>query len=196
MKKILFFVVLFVGLMTSKAYAKTEDTAIYNLSRETIIEEVEEDCSYIRNVPLEDELLKYICETCSQYGFDYEIFLGLLYVETGGTFKTNLVSKANAVGLCQIRVKYKEYFCESVGLKASDISLYNPYDSVHLAVALLNNIKQSCVKTYEGTDLYRVVLGIYNRGASGMKDYVEENGTLKTDYSEAILKRANTYKEG
>jgi len=188
LKRILFLVSLFVLLFTFKVYALTDDETTYKIRIETTV--IEKDTSFVRDIPLSEELQEYAFDLCSQFGFDYELFLALMWIETGGTYKTNLVSKSEAIGICQLRKKYKESFCEIAGLDPVKVSLYDPEDSMYLSIALLNSIKQSCYRSFHDEDLTHVMLGIYNRGASGMKKYTDRYNTIETEYSNAIIERA------
>jgi len=55
---------------------------------------------------------------------------------------------------------------------------------------LLSNLKQKYITDYKGTELYRYILGCYNRGETGMS----RRKSIKTEYSEMILEQAQKYK--
>lgn len=152
---------------------------------------IEQECDIIYpDIPLDEKLLDYIYKMCSEYGIDFYMFLGLIYVETGGTFKTDLVSETNDYGLCQINLKYKRYHCELFGLESKQLDLFNPYDNVYLSIRMLDRLRKEYVAEYEGVDLTAMILTAYNMGMTG----AERQKTEYSKYANAVIKKMEEFK--
>jgi soluble lytic murein transglycosylase-like protein len=142
-------------------------------------------------VPLDESLMEYIYNNCSEYEIDSEIFLALIDKETGGTFDEKLVSSTNDRGLCQINKRYQEYNLKLVGLDSKTFDAFDPYDSVLLSIKLLSYLKQQYAKDYTGTDLTAMMLSAYNMGMTG----AERQHSEYTSYSKAVIKLSKIYEE-
>ena len=142
-------------------------------------------------VPLDEKLMRYIYDNCSEHGIDASIFLALIEKETGGTFDANLVSPTNDRGLCQINKRYQNYNLKLVGLNSNTFDAFDPYDSVLLSVKLLSYLRQQYFFEYESLDLTAMMLSAYNMGMTG----AERQSSEYTSYSKAIIKLSQNYKE-
>jgi len=153
-----------------------------------------ENINTMNNIPLSKDLLNYINKNCSEYGISFPLFLGILDVETGGSFSFNLVSSTDDLGLAQHNRKYIEYHCDLLGMNYERFNPFDPYDSVLLSIKLLTSYRQEFCREYQGENLTEYSLGCYNRGISGMKEWSRKYG-LSTDYSKAVIKASEKYKE-
>ena len=166
MKRLFYLMAVFVFLLTIKVEATTKP-------------------------PLEPELISYIEIMCVEYGISVPTFYGLMDVETGGTFDSNLVSKTNDHGITQINGRYAEYFCEVLQIPFETFDPYNPYHSVNLSVRWLHRLQQQYVGNYTGESLRAMMLSAYNMGNAG----AERQPSEYTSYSKEVIKRSKKYME-
>ncbi|MDD3123209.1 MAG: transglycosylase SLT domain-containing protein [Candidatus Izemoplasmatales bacterium] len=146
------------------------------------------------NIPLDIELVDYIYNRTKEGDLPFHIFIALIDLETGETFNPNLISDTNDHGLCQINKRYFEYHCETAGVDYNTFDPYNPYHSVDVSIGVLNSLIERYKSDYIGTELIEYILSCYNRGETGVKNYIKSNGTFSTPYSRIIIDRSEKYK--
>ncbi len=183
MKRVFWLVFIFVCLFTTVSQAKPVKSFVihYEPSYRNVFSDI----------PLSNELISHMQCECDIFGIDFYVLLGLIHVETGGTFRSDLISDTNDYGLCQINKTYESYHCELVGIDPQTFDAFNPYNSVSLAVRLLARLQEKYSLRHEGKDLAMMYLGAYNRGESGM----EARSNIETSYAKKVLEMAEYYSQ-
>jgi len=145
-------------------------------------------------VPLDEDLMSYIYTTCEEMGIDSAVFLGLIDLETGGTFNPNLISDTDDHGICQINRRYFTDHCSTAGIDLDTFDPYDPYQSVYVSLSLLDALYNRYGNLYQGNDLTTYVLSCYNRGETGVKNMINRGDGHETLYSRIVLERAEKYR--
>ena len=149
---------------------------------ETIPEELQftseelkdEDGFVYYDIPLELDIQRHIFDECQLHEVPYELAMAVMYVETGGTYKTDLRSKTNDSGLFQINDVHKQW------LKESGINdLYNPYQNSSAGIWIL---KDSLSKG----DSIHTSLMVYNMGHGGARK-LWKKGIYSSKYSRKVV---------
>lgn len=141
-------------------------------------------------IPLDRDLISYIEKMSADHGIDPFLMIGLIHVETGGTFRTDLISITDDYGLCQLNARYIKYHCELFHFPYELFEPFNPYHSVYISVNMLSSLYRKYRTDFNREDITHYVLGCYNRGETGMQRY----GGLETEYSQAVIYWKNYYK--
>ncbi len=84
-------------------------------------------------------------------------------------------------GLFQINSRSEAWLASKAGLNKHDP--FNPEDSIKMGLWYLSYLKQRLSDEHS-------ILTAYNRGETGLKNYVAANGTPVSDYSRAVMSRA------
>lgn len=143
-----------------------------------VIEEVEElkdeDGFVYCDIPLELDIQRHIFDECKLYEVPYELAMAVMYVETGGTYKTDLRSKTNDSGLFQINDVHKQW------LKESGITdLYNPYQNSSAGIWILKDALS------KGDNIHTSLM-VYNMGHGGAKK-LWKKGIYSSKYSRKVV---------
>jgi len=93
---------------------------------------------FSEQVPLSEDLQKYLWEECQDTNCDYCFVLAIMDIETGGTFNPNIISKTADYGLMQCNQCWKSTFKKLGFIQESMKELLNPYNSIHAGVYLLS----------------------------------------------------------
>jgi len=106
-------------------------------------EEYEELCKvpYNSAVPLSEELQKYLWFECKDIGMKYSFALALMDIETGGTFRPDLISKTNDWGITQINKCNHKLYIQKGWITCSE-DLLNPYNGIHCGLDFMNQYVQ------------------------------------------------------
>ena len=130
-----------------------------------------------------------------KYGYDPAIHLGLIHLETGGTFRTDLVNlNTNGTrdhGLCQINDGRTAGWLWSNVFPDEPFSiqeLYDPIKSVKLSAWYLDYL-------YKKVGTTERVLTAYNRGEQGMHNYIASHGSASSTYSRRVLELSRQWGE-
>ena len=142
------------------------------------IEEVEElkdeDGFVYYDIPLELDIQRHIFDECQLYEVPYELAMAVMYVETGGTYKTDLRSKTNDSGLFQVNDVHKKW------LKESGITdLYNPYQNSSAGIWILKDALSK-------GDSIHTSLMVYNMGHGGARK-LWKKGIYSSKYSRKVV---------
>lgn len=134
---------------TSTTTATTTETIPSDTSvgseQETTTDTEEVVSSGLKDVPISDDLNKYIYDKAAAYGVPYEFVLAVIRLESN--FNPNARSSTNCIGLMQLAARYN-----------SDINLYDPYQNVNRGISILKD----CYKK-AGGNLY-MTYTYYNCG--------------------------------
>lgn len=134
----------------------------------------DEDGFVYYDIPLELDIQRHIFDECQLHEVPYELAMAVMYVETGGTYKTDLRSKTNDSGLFQVNDVHKKW------LKESGITdLYNPYQNSSAGIWIL---KDSLNK---GDNIHTSLM-VYNIGHGGAKK-LWKKGIYSSKYSRKVV---------
>lgn len=133
------------------------------------------------NIPLSDELQRFVREQCEARGVPFEIALAL--IERESSYCTNVKSATNDYGLMQINICNHEWLAEELGLT----DMMDPYQNITAGVYILG-------QAFEKYGDPNQALMAYNMGDAGMRE-VWEQGIRSTKYSRAVIEAANLLKE-
>jgi len=128
------------------------------------------------DVPLDDELQRYIREECEVQGVPFEIALALIARES--TFRTGVVSETNDYGLMQINACNHEWLAEELGIT----DIMDPEQNVRAGLYILGG-------HFEKYKDPHLALMAYNMGERGAKEAWDE-GSYSTNYSRGIVQAA------
>ena len=134
----------------------------------------DEDGFVYYDIPLELDIQRHIFDECQLHEVPYELAMAVMYVETGGTYKTDLRSKTNDSGLFQVNDVHKKWLRES-GIN----DLYNPYQNSSAGIWIL---KDSLNK---GDNIHTSLM-VYNMGYGGAKK-LWKKGIYSSKYSRKVV---------
>lgn len=133
------------------------------------------------NIKLPVEQQEYAYNICKKYGIDYELFLAMMYKESG--YNQYAVGGGNSYGLCQIHISNHAKL--SVKLGISDF--YNPYDNMTAGAYLLSlyfGTARTQVSDQDSIEAY--ALNSYNMGEGLYYSLCFSQGILNREYSNSI----------
>ena len=134
----------------------------------------DEDGFVYYDIPLELDIQRHIFDECQLYEVPYELAMAVMYVETGGTYKTDLRSKTNDSGLFQINDIHKKW------LKESGITdLYNPYQNSSAGIWILKDALS------KGDNIHTSLM-VYNMGHGGARK-LWKKGIYSSKYSRKVV---------
>lgn len=128
------------------------------------------------NIRLPREQQEYAYNVCKRYGIQYELFLAIMYKESG--FNQYAVGGGNSYGLCQIHVSNFSNLRSRLGVS----NFTDPYDNMTAGAYLLSlyfNSAKNAVSDWDAIEAY--ALNSYNMG---------EGVFVRNCYSQGILHRA------
>lgn len=136
---------------------------------------------YLKSIPLDKNVQKYIYFMARKYGVDYSIVLAVMDHES--RFQYNVTSKSGTDhGLMQINERNGEYLYNNIGV--TDIN--NPYQNIQSGVWML-----SCfVHKYDDVSM---ALMAYNCGEGGARKRWDK-GQYSSSYSESVMEEIEGYK--
>lgn len=132
---------------------------------------------YSEEIPLSQGWQAYTQDTCRRYGVDYSLMLGLMETESSFRFDAD---SGWAVGICQIGYINEEWLAEQ------GIDIYSK----------MGNIEAGCMILSDYMTRYteEQALMAYNMGEYGAAEKWE-SGIYSSEYSEAVLQRANHWNQ-
>ena len=132
---------------------------------------------YSDEIPLSQGWQAYTQDTCRRYGVDYSLMLGLMETESSFRFDAD---SGWAVGICQIGYINEEWLAEE------GIDIYSK----------MGNIEAGCMILSDYLNRYteNQALMAYNMGEYGAAE-LWEDGVYSSQYSEAVLQRANYWNQ-
>lgn len=139
------------------------------------VEELKDEDGFVYyDIPLELDVQRHIFDECKLYEVPYELAMAVIYVETGGTYKTDLRSKTNDSGLFQINDVHKQW------LKESGITdLYNPYQNSSAGIWILKDALS------KGDNIHTSLM-VYNMGHGGARK-LWKKGIYSSKYSRKVV---------
>lgn len=156
------------------------------ISSETHVDEAGEP--WLRDISLDAELQEYIYNQCQEFNFDYDLILGLAWKES--TFRPDVVSRTNDIGLLQINKNNQKWVNQMAG-RALD--LFDPYDNIVAGLLILDNYRQQWLdKGIAQNKIVQYTLNSYNMGVAGYRNA----GYPSRSYDRDIQRKAAEIKEG
>ena len=139
------------------------------------VEELKDEDGFVYyDIPLELDIQRHIFDECKLYEVPYELAMAVMYVETGGTYKTDLRSKTNDSGLFQVNDVHKKW------LKESGITdLYNPYQNSSAGIWILKDALS------KGDNIHTSLM-VYNMGHGGARK-LWKKGIYSSKYSRKVV---------
>lgn len=137
------------------------------------------DYPYIAELPLSAEIQAYLYDTWTAAGFDYATALGIIDVETGGTFNPDAVNKnSHDYGLFQINRRSWLKTCKRLFGVSSMDEMLDPVLNIQMGLY----VYADCVERYGQTEKALVA---YNTGYG-------RSGSTK--YSRKVLREAEKWR--
>lgn len=165
-------------------------TKINTVSRSNIVKSLasvvptEADGFRYYNIRLSKELQEYAFNICKKYGIEYELFLAVMYNESG--FNPN-ASSGVAHGLCQIHQSNFASLSSKLGIS----NFYDPYDNMTAGAYMLATYMANAAKRVSGDDITVYALNSYNMGEGAYYSVCYSKGILHRGYSNAVLRVRN-----
>lgn len=136
----------------------------------------------IYDVELDGGLQEYIIEVCDEYGFEPELILAIIQVESG--FDASAISKTNDYGLMQINKCNHQGYEKLLGVT----DFLDPKQNILAGVYMLASLRDDY-----GCNTEDKMLMAYNLGI-GKARKLWEQGIVSTDYSTKILSIKYNYR--
>lgn len=129
------------------------------------------------NINLSKELQIYAYNMATRYGVPYELFLAMMYVESG--FQANKISSTNDYGMCQINKGNHAYLTKQLGVT----NFLDPYQNIQAGAFFLARYFKSWGATVsDKATLELHALNSYNRGDGSYKKYLANGNTATSWY--------------
>lgn len=139
-----------------------------------------EEPELLYDIPLSDELQRFIREQCKERGVPFEIALALIDHESG--YQAEAESPTDDYGLMQINSCNHGWLAEELGLT----DMLDPRQNITAGVYILG-------KAFETYGDPNQALMAYNMGDAGMR-HAWEQGCRSTKYSRSIIEAASLLK--
>lgn len=137
------------------------------------------------NIALSADEQKYAYNLCKQYGIQYELFLAVMYKESG--FNASSVGGGNSYGLCQIHISNYSNLSSKLGIS----NLLDPYDNMKAGAYLLSLYLSSASTKVSGDSVEVYGLNAYNMGESAYFNSCYSQGILNRGYSNSVIALKN-----
>lgn len=142
------------------------------------------------NIKLPVEQQKFAYNLCKQYGLQYELFLAVMYRESG--YNPNSYGGAGnpSYGLCQIYVTNHTWLRNALGIN----DFFDPYDNMTAGAYLLSRYFGTARNVASGDDIEVYALNAYNMGEGIYYNLCNKNGTFQVvdrAYSNNIIATRN-----
>lgn len=147
---------------------------------EEVQPEAEQEPELLYDVPMSDELQRYIREQAERQGVPFEIALAVIGRES--SYQPDAVSDTGDFGLMQINICNHRWLCEELGIT----DVMDPEQNIEAGLYILGRAFQK----YDDPDK---ALMAYNMGDSGMKS-AWSKGQHSSKYSRAVIETAQALK--
>lgn len=135
----------------------------------------------VYNIKLPAEYQKYAYSLCMQYGIEYELFLAVMYKESG--YNVNALGGGNSYGLCQIHISNHANLRNKLGIT----DFYDPYDNMTAGAYLLSHYFGAAKKRVSSPEEIEVyALNAYNMGDGAYYTQCFSKGVLHRSYSTSV----------
>lgn len=128
------------------------------------------------------QVIAMVFTESEKYNINPTIMFELIKAESN--FNPRAVSKVGAKGLCQIIPLTARELAGELNLTYNEESLFNYHYNIQLGTYYLSKL----LKEYNMD--YHKALTAYNRGPTGLKNYIKNRGTAVSRYSQNISSRS------
>ena len=144
----------------------------------------------IYNIKLSKDLQEYTRNICKKSNWNFELILGLLYVESNFKIKCRSHNRNGTTdkGIAQINSGSVSWYRKLVG--KSNFSPYNPYHAIDGCVKSLNYYRKFWRSKGISENVNIYVLNSYNMGVGGYRKYLRHNG-ISRSYDRKVYKYRN-----
>lgn len=142
--------------------------------------ERDNDFVYLSDVPLSEDIQRFIYYLASAYEIDYPLVLAM--IERESHFEADTISPTNDYGLMQINRINHAQLNKELGVN----DFLDPYSNIKAGMFMLRKLFEK----YEAVD---TVLMAYNMGESGAKR-LWVKGIFESKYSSSICAKADEYR--
>lgn len=142
--------------------------------------ERDNDFMYLSDVPLSEDIQRFIYYLSAAYEIDYPLVLAI--IERESQFDADTISPTNDYGLMQINRINHAQLNKELGVS----NFLEPYQNIKAGMFMLRKLFEK----YEAVD---TVLMAYNMGESGAKK-LWSNGIFESKYSNAVCAKADEYR--
>ena len=160
-----------------------------NVSRSNLVQSVvsEGNTEGFRsyNIALPIEQQQYAYNISKRYGIQYELFLAVMYKESG--FNPNAIGGGNSYGLCQIHISNHSMLRSRLGIS----SFTNPYDNMTAGAYLLSKYFATARSVVSGNDVEVYALNSYHMGEGVYYSSCYSKGVLHRSYSNSVIALRN-----
>ncbi len=168
---------------TEYAYQETDVNAVYlnnapeqYTNTKNNIESENDGIEFVSyDIPLDEEIQRYIFDKCNEYEVDFELVLGVMQAESN--FTDGLTSSAGCIGLMQVNPQYWEFYTP-IGTVNNADDLLDAYINIEAGIYQLSYLSQK----YESAN---EILMCYNLGEYGASKYFDD-GIFKTAYTDKV----------
>ena len=134
---------------TSSPIKNKPETTDSQAETEPTIETDPEDDYIFYDVPFDLDTQKEIIKICSEYGFSYELILGMISVES--SFRPGVIGDGgNSFGLMQIQPRWWSAVMEREGVT----NLLDPLQNIRCGCAILRELKDKYGTEYRALQAY------------------------------------------
>lgn len=142
--------------------------------------ERDNDFVYLSDVPLSEDIQRFIFYLSSAYEIDYPLVLAI--IERESQFEADTISPTNDYGLMQVNRINHAQLSKELGVN----DFLDPYSNVKAGMFMLRKLFEK----YEAVD---TVLMAYNMGESGAKR-LWAKGIFESKYSNSVCAKADEYR--
>lgn len=139
------------------------------------------------NIKLPVEQQKYAYNMAQKYGIQYELFLAMMYKESG--YNPNAVGGGNSYGLCQIHISNHAKLRNILGVS----NFFDPYDNITAGAYMLYLYFGSARNISSDPATVEIyALNSYNMGEGAYYSICFSKGVVDRSYSTSIRNLRNT----
>ena len=160
-----------------------------NRNNKVVIPSVDNGFKVYNNIKLPADQQQYAYYLAKKYGFEYELFLAMMFKESG--FKASAIGGGNSYGLCQIHNSNFTKLKSKLGVT----NFLDPYDNMKAGAYMLNMYLNSAKKFSNENKIIEVyALNSYNMGEGRYFDKCYSKGIIDREYSTSIRKMRDSLK--
>jgi membrane-bound lytic murein transglycosylase MltF len=135
---------------------------------------------YFEDIPLSEEVQRYIYETAEEYSISYELVLAIAKVESN--YDPSVIAQGRDKGLYQLNSDNTlDWAAEMAGIE--NFEWDNPKHSAKAAINYLSWLREYWLdKGYSEEDVFAISTMSYNMGIGNMQEYINRNGIVPNAY--------------
>lgn len=143
---------------------------------------IEYESEIYKNVPLSNDLKKYIKKKSLKYSISHTLIFAVIKMESN--FNAKLISYTRDYGLMQINIQNFTDVKNEIG---PNWSWEDPYQNVDAGIYLLAGTRDAWINHVNNKDLIPVALLSYNMGVARAKKYMTNHSVYDWLYVKKIL---------